>query len=276
VTRETDRIGRDPGEPPAGSEAIGNEPARLFGGGVLVGAVALGLIWVFVSLVGGGSNHDPADSAAHLGAPLGAAASAPAGPSALERCVDAAFELSAPIRAAAPAMDQWAIHIGAMNKLVVGAITLQQANAFWDQTRIGAEHRIAAFRDAMRTLRGRSLDCPAPSFLAADEQAMVRTCSRQVAAQVRVLDAARTAIATWSMHVQDMERLRAGKLSGAAASRMWLKMWQRGVRELTDYRRAARTSRDLGQCGAAPTRPRASATASPGMSGMTGDMSDMP
>ena len=240
----------DPGKPET-------EPQMVFGGGVLVGALVLGLVWLFVSLLGPGGGDRAADSP-------GAGASAgqqligsdqPPRPGVAERCIEAVTALRVPLAAAGPAMDQWAVHIGAMNKLVVGQITLAQASAFWNATRVGAHHRITAFRSAMRALRSQGVDCPGPDLLPADASAGLRSCSRLAAADRRTLRAAQTAVDTWAMHVRDMERLRAGTLSPAAATSMWLMMWQRGQDQLQAYRAAAAAARKAGSCSDALDTP---------------------
>lgn len=45
-------------------------------------------------------------------------------------------------------LEQWRDHIGAMNQLVAGDITLAQTSQFWNSTRRGAASRIAAFEVA--------------------------------------------------------------------------------------------------------------------------------
>src|SRR4051812_43370606 len=50
------------------------------------------------------------------------------------------------IRAAHDAMSQWRLHISAMNKLVAGKISMDQAMGFWAQTRAGALRHIEKFR----------------------------------------------------------------------------------------------------------------------------------
>jgi hypothetical protein len=195
----------------------------------------------------------------------------------LARCQDAAITLGTPLQAAQPAMDQWAVHIGAMNKLVVGAITLQQATAFWDETRIGAARKIADFRKSMRYLRNSGVDCPAPELLPHTTDPALRACVRHVDASVRALRAARTAISTWDMHVRDMERLRNGKLSPAKASAMWVAMWQRGQQELTTYRKANRDAARAGTCDGLREMPTSSAApAGVGPSGGTAGPSGAP
>jgi len=236
----------------------------LFGGGVAFGAALVAIVWMVVSLTGGDS--DPASTAATSpvrNGLLGTAATPAPAPD--QRCHDAARILAAPLEAARPAMDQWQVHIGAMNQLVVGAITLQDANAFWNQTRVGAQHRIAAFRSAMKEMRRSGVDCPAPDMLPRTASSSLRSCVNQVDADMRVLAAARTAIATWHMHVADMERLRAGKLSGAKASQMWLAMWHEGQQQVTDYRKAAHEATRAGSCdGTSVAQPSPSQGAPPG------------
>ncbi|MDH2414583.1 hypothetical protein [Nocardioides sp. CER19] len=239
-------------------DALGPAPERpardtalMFGGGVAVGAAVLGLIWMFISLVGGGSGDAPESSGSGQVAPLSASKPAQAQPTRMELCRSAASALTAPLEAAGPAMDQWAVHIGAMNKLVVGAISLKQATAFWNQTRVGAQGRIEHFRAAVRTLRGHDVSCPSPSLVRPSEGVALRSCARQVSADLQTLDAARTAVHTWHMHVLDMDRLRAGTLAPATATKMWLAMWQRGQAQLDAYRDAVRSARRAGGCSTA-------------------------
>ena len=164
-----------------------------------------------------------------------------------ERCARAASALAEPLRAARPALDQWDVHVGAMNKLVTGAITLQQANAFWNRTRVGAHDRVKGFQDADKALRRAGVDCPAPAFLG-DADPDLRACSRLVADELRVLQVADTAVDTWAVHVHHMEMLREGTMSPEEATRLWLSMWQRGVRQLDAYRAAARDLRSADAC----------------------------
>jgi hypothetical protein len=220
--------------------------------GIAVGAVLVGLVWWVVAMATS-SPDEPASSRAgddEIGAPLAApAATQPAAPSRMDRCVDAAYALTRPLLQARPAMDQWAVHVGAMNKLVVGEITLAQATAFWNQTRVGAHHRIRTFDRAMTSVARDGVDCPRPPLLGTGAGADVRACSAKVAAEIRTLDLARTAITTWRHHVDAMDQLRLGKLSPTAATQMWLSMWQRGVQELDAYRAAAKAERLVAGCG---------------------------
>ena len=221
--------------------------AQAFGIGALAGMVLLGLIWVTVSSV----THDPAsagrgDRASITDQSRTTTGRIP-GPTPVQRCARVAGALLEPLHAAGPALDQWQVHVGAMNKLVVGAITLQQATAFWAQTRAGAKARIRDFHRADRVPRRLDVTCPMSRPQGGRSPAL-RSCVRQVRADSHAVAAARTAVHTWEMHVGDMERLRSGKLSPAAATRMWLSMWQQGVKELRSYRVAERRAQRHDNC----------------------------
>jgi hypothetical protein len=157
-----------------------------------------------------------------------------------ERCSDAAAALDPPLEAARPALRQWDVHVDAMNQLVVGEITLQQATQFWNRTRVGAERNVERFRKAWTALERTGVDCPAPALLG-PAPAAVRSCSRLVEAELGVARAARTSIGTWDTHVHHMDMLRMGTLSPEKATEMWLAMWRRGVRDLDAYRAATRS-----------------------------------
>jgi len=251
----------DDGLGPSAPRRDGPPPAFLLG--VLVGAVLLGLVWATVAYV----VHDPtatdASTSARLRLPAGSSASPTArpGPTRMERCVDAAITLSGPLAAAAPALDQWAVHVGAMNKLVVGALTLPQAKAFWNQTRAAAYQRIDDFHQAGQGLRRTGVDCPTPAMLGTTSSPELRACSRHVAAEAEELDAARRAITTWAHHVRAMDMLRMGRLSPTRATQMWLAMWQRGQDEIARYTRAARTTRDTPGCDGSVAPPPSGARA---------------
>lgn len=251
-----------------------------FIGGIAIGALLVGLVWAFIAAATSGPSGTRSGQTvgADLGGPL-AGLSQGTSPSRLDRCLDAVDKLARPMRQAQPALDQWAVHVGAMNKLVVGAITLPQATAFWNQTRVGAHHHIRAFDRAMAQVEQDGVDCPTPDRLGAKASATLRACSTQATAETRTLAAARTAIETWRHHVQAMEQLRTGRLSPAAATRMWLTMWQRGVEEIKAYRAAARAERHAPWCAgvgstSSTPSPAGSATPAAPMSS-TGSM-DMP
>jgi len=176
----------------------------------------------------------------------------------VRRCVDAASAMQPALARADSSVSQWEVHVGAMNKLVVGAISLQQATAFWKQTRVKARERITAFDRAWARAKRRGIDCPPANLLPAHAAAQVRTCAREVADDVSALRTARSAIGTWSHHMRAMDMLRMGKLSPATATDMWLDMWQRGQREIDAYRSASRAA--AGESGCAGSAPSAPAT----------------
>lgn len=171
----------------------------------------------------------------------------PVGTTRMERCASAAQALKEPIQTAGPALDQWALHIDAMNQLVVGEITLQQASDFWNRTRVGAQRRVDRFTTAWTALRRDGVDCPPSLFLAPANPAL-RPCVRQIEAEMGVLARARSSIRMWDQHIQHMDMLRLGTLSPEDATAMWLTMWRQGDRELTAYRDAAREAQTHDGC----------------------------
>jgi hypothetical protein len=226
--------------------------ARLLAGTFLVGTV-LGLlgviVWVSIDGDGDDAPRQASSSAADPGAEtelgadpgsdLSAAPPQPVADTRPERCSDAAAALEGPLDAARPALRQWDLHVEAMNQLVVGEITLQQAARFWDRTRLGAMRNVERFRRAWASLERSGVDCPAPFLLGPAPEA-VRSCSRLVEAELEVAQKARTSIDTWERHVHHMDMLKLGTLSPEKATEMWLRMWKRGVRDLDVYRSAAR------------------------------------
>jgi hypothetical protein len=155
----------------------------------------------------------------------------------LDRCEEVYTAQVRPLTAVGPAMTQWEVHIGAMNKLVIGAITLAQARAFWNQTREGAARNLAEFGHAQRAYAQRTARCPMPLGRASDE---LRGCAAVVAARHRELRRATAALGTWRTHVKHMEMLRHGEMSPEDATQMWLKSWREGDRQVNAYRSAAR------------------------------------
>ena len=185
-----------------------------------------------------GSPDATADAATVAGAPL---------TTRMARCRAADAYLGDALDDARPALDQWSVHVGAMNKLVVGEITLKQATAFWNSTRVGAARRVAAFREVMAELRGHGLDCPSGHYLSPGSPALPG-CVRRVAAEAQALGAARTSITTWEDHIEDMELLRSGDLSPEDATAAWLSIWQQGMRDLAAYDAAAKVVERQARC----------------------------
>ena len=224
--------------------------------GIVVGTVATLLLFTPDSRNTSGTGQ-ARQSGQHLGLPSSASSRES---DRMRRCRDAATAMKPALVSAASSVDQWEVHVGAMNKLVVGAISLQQATAFWNQTRVGASRRIAAFDRDWTRVKQTGLDCPAPAQLPAEAPQELRSCAREVAADLRVLSTARSAIGTWTHHVHAMNMLRMGRMSPATATQMWLGMWRRGQQQIGTYRAAVRAAQREPACAAALS----SATASPG------------
>jgi hypothetical protein len=226
------------------------------GVGPLIAAVVVSVLTVVVLVLAwtafGPDDDDGARDASGDVAPAGRVgtattsappvASEPGRMSRLSRCVRAQGGLRDTLAAAQPALEQWEVHVGAMNQLVVGEITLQQATAFWERTRLGAQRRVRDFDDSLGALRTEGVDCPGPAFLAPGARALPG-CAREVQAAVRALEAAQVSVSTWQEHIHHMDMLRLGQMTPEQATEMWLSSWQRGVRDLDVYE-AAREAAD--------------------------------
>lgn len=231
----------------------GRAPGRYRGllFGALIGALLVSLVWLIT-----GAREDSSGSAvppAGTNQATDATSAAPSDSSApndprddsgaahLYRCREVYAAQVYPLVAAADAMSQWQVHIAAMNKLVLGVITLQQANQFWNQTRIGAREHLDAFTDAVERFDQRTMHClpvgPGPAG------PHLERCEQAVMVRNRVLAAARVALHTWAIHVRHMEMLRSGMMSPARATQLWLHSWHEGQREVTRYRTAATEAR---------------------------------
>ena len=227
------------------AERAGGRTIPAFLSGALAGILVLGLIWAATAALRdtftgtGQAATTPVTSPATTTADPIRVVEASRPPTRKDRCRRADAELAAPLRAATPALDQWEIHVGAMNKLVVGAITPQQAGAFWSQTRAGAERNLANFDSASRRVRSAVVECPPPSTLSQASGAL-RACAQHVVREQQGLETARIAMRTWRTHIRDMKMLDMGHLSPVVATQLWLANWQRGVRELRTYRSATR------------------------------------
>jgi hypothetical protein len=154
-----------------------------------------------------------------------------------------------PLRAAQASIQQWRVHVRAMNQLVAGEISPAQATTFWNQTRKGAMHRIMQFEQASARYSHSAPTCDASAMQATvGLPTSSRDCVRAALAGDQVLSAAEKAIGTWQHHVHHMEMLRTGQLSAAQASRMWQMSWQAGRRELVEYGHATNQALYL-RCG---------------------------
>jgi hypothetical protein len=210
--------------------------------GSLAGALVVVLIWA--AQVWLSSDDGATDSSATV-APDAAALFEPSSESPattrLDRCHEVYDAQSGALTAAANSLGQWEVHIGAMNKLVTGAITLEQAQQFWDQTRVGAALKLQRFAAADRHFGRRTARCPEPVGSAAASQDL-RSCAEAVADRNRTLRLAAVALETWRMHVHHMEMLRDGEMSAQEATQLWLQSWHQGNRQVMAYRAAARTA----------------------------------
>jgi hypothetical protein len=147
--------------------------------------------------------------------------------------------------AADTSLDQWRLHIQAMNQLVAGRISLDQANRYWERTRVGARRNAEAFMRQHHALHDRDLGCGEPgtaSSMSARMQFRVEQCQRTIEAFDDLLHSAETAAMTWMHHIDDMDALRAGTISPAQATAMWRMKWHTGARELQAYAHDARAA----------------------------------
>lgn len=173
-----------------------------------------------------------------------ATSSSPRGTSAFDavvaNCRLANLRQQADLAAAAVSLEQFQKHIDAMNLLVTGKITLAVAQTFWNQTRVGASDKAAAFRAADTLLAVTHSTCPEPALTAActapvDQVEAVTACAKAGMTRDAVLVRARAAITTWEHHIHDMELLRTGQISPAQATAKWNANWQAGQQEVDAY-----------------------------------------
>jgi hypothetical protein len=219
----------------------------------VAGMWVVGMAWLWVATVNGGGDSTTADGGEAALPPLLTGSSTPserADPSLtrLQHCRDEDDRLRPALEAVGPALSQWEVHVGAMNKLVVGAISLPQATSFWNQTRVDARGNLDAFRRAVHQASGGPNACGAARLHGQRTSHELRSCARRVSADQRTLKAAQRALGTWAHHVMAMDMLRAGKLSPAMATQMWLTSWKEGVAEIRAYHDAARAARGAGSC----------------------------
>jgi hypothetical protein len=212
--------------------------------GAFYGALVIGLVWIFAvgpSTHSAGSDGPSASGgAAELAdaAPTRGSTEAQPGSDRLERCREVWDAQTRPLQALRAPLSQWQVHIGAMNKLVTGVITLKQATQFWNQTRVGAAKGLARYHAAVEAFGERTARCPRVRDESLSADAV--QCVESVAARARELATADRSLATWGVHVRHMEMLRKGEMTPARATQMWLASWHEGVRGLAAYRAAAR------------------------------------
>jgi hypothetical protein len=220
--------------------------ARALLPGMLIGAVLVTLVWAISALVADGSDSGASliDAPGHRSVPSRAPSPVPNAPASsptqaqLQRCLRVTTAQGPVLRDAGAAVAQWQVHIGAMNKLVAGALTLQQAKQFWAQSRVGARDRLIAFDGALRHLNEPPHDCGQASAVGAAQPTgmKLRRCELAVSARDDVLHAARDALSTWRMHMKHMDMLRSGMLSPSRAEALWIKSWHQGQQEVDRFR----------------------------------------
>jgi Mrp family chromosome partitioning ATPase len=213
--------------------------------GAIAAAVAVALL---ISAVWWLSDTDDSSEAGREPGPAQAARDSAASPgqaavaAALQECRSTRKAQAAPLHTAAASLDQWQAHVAAMNQLVAGKITLDQANRFWEQTRVRAAQKVHRFHHADDTYSAGRHACRRPDAVrsATPDLVALTACRRNVAQRDDALRAARASINTWHHHVRDMNRLRAGDMTPARAVQLWNKYWKQGVDELRHYHQQLR------------------------------------
>ena len=175
-----------------------------------------------------------------------AAASASARARQLHACRAVWRSQSTALATAGRSLAQWRIHVGAMNRLVAGQITLAQAQTFWNRTRLGAAERVASFEDAAGKYAATAPDCARGSGARARAPA---ACVSGVRARDRAIEAGKVAVATWKHHIMDMDMLRAGQITPQQATTMWLRNWRLGVAQLHTFTTLRDRAANAGSCG---------------------------
>lgn len=157
---------------------------------------------------------------------------------------------SGALGAAGSSLEQWRVHVDAMNQLVAGEITLAQAQDFWNRTRKGAAARVARFESAAGSYADIAPRCDAAlaGSRPLGSSPELSDCVAGVRARDRAIDAGTVAVTTWKHHIMDMELLRTGQITPQEATRMWLASWRQGVRELDTFSRVRRNAADAGSC----------------------------
>lgn len=213
---------------------------------VLVASVVTGAALVkLTNLVDGGPATSMRTGGVQTNAAGNPAASAAVN-AAVGKCRTAWQSQTASRAAAKRSLAQWRVHIDAMNKLAAGKLTLDQAKQFWTQSRTGAKSNAAAFRTADLQYTRSPSRCAVPAGPGDDVSDLaakaVAACRDAEAAANKELAQARTAIATWEMHIHHMEMLRAGQLNPSSALQLWLQNWRTGNAQVAAYDTAIASS----------------------------------
>lgn len=172
---------------------------------------------------------------------------------AVRHCRDAWRLQGSDLRAARASLDQWNLHVTAMNQLVAGEITVQRARQFWSNTRRGAKERLFDFHQADRRYTHADESCSKAYAVRAETtiNTNLNHCATAMVSRDKVLSYARIALDTWQEHIQQMEAFSAGKVTPAQQSQMWVQMWHAGQYQMREYRDAINEAKDA----ACPLRP---------------------
>jgi len=218
--------------------------------GTVVGALVLGLVWLGFALTrSDGSSADPVAPLA--GTPVSTVSAPETKTPSPQQVADAHIKScsavytlqTAPLQAADASMAQWEVHVGAMNKLVTGAVTQRQANQFWNSTRVGAWTKLHRFTRTQQRYDQRTHRCPQQWTASANPA--IQTCRTAVATRNHTLKLAAVALHTWRSHVVEMDMLKAGRMTAQQAQDMWLKSWVEGNHQVHAYTREAATAERL-------------------------------
>ncbi|WP_344148326.1 hypothetical protein [Nocardioides koreensis] len=215
--------------------------AATFGSGTVVGILIAGLFAFAPSALDWTAPPSEPDVGPHANIQSPTSADPSLEERRTARCRSVLEAQARPLRTAAASLDQWQTHVAAMNQLVAGEITLEEARAFWNRTRLGAQQRLSRYESATKSFHRTSTTCS--SRQVPEPSAGLESCVRVVKDRNRELAAADVALGTWRSHVADMEMFRKGLMTPEQATSMWLRNWRRGVAELKEYRAAARQAR---------------------------------
>ena len=213
----------------------------------IIGAVAVTVSFAFV-VAWFDRTHDEGTSAT-TSSPTAGSRSAADAARRLHACEAVWRAQSGTLGAAGRSLEQWQVHVDAMNQLVAGQITLAQAMDFWNRTRQGAAARVARFESADGTYADVAPRCAGLAAGAATSRELT-ACRAGVRARDRAIEAGAVAVTTWKHHIMDMEMLRAGQITPQQATQMWLKNWHTGVRQLDAFSQVRKRAAHAGSCAA--------------------------
>ena len=198
--------------------------------------VTVGAIWLVAQPTASDSDEpsaaqDPAEpnqdqaAAPHDQVEHGAADGAVASRPALAGCQQLVTEQAQVVLFADTTLDQWRLHINAMNQLVAGEITAAEATDFWIESEKGAKRNVERFRHSIHDL--------------SNDDCRVQDC-RAARAFHNTIAVARPTARTWLQHIRDMDALMAGKITLEQAAESWTQLRHMGERQLSDYDRENR------------------------------------